>query len=881
MRVDKSDFNEAKSDDGFRDADYGEFIAPEVSKSDEQEEFISVHQPRAGVGFIDSIEEIEEKSEKDDCGEADSEAGSESGPEASSEGGETFESAELPFGKIEYYDSVNLDEIDRNFDFELDEEIFSEPKIVYEQQKDVDFELSMAKTEKEKNEIIRERLKAEKIALAAEKKAIKIRRLEEKRQEKEARNSERIRFSIGVKLIAIISVLMIVSLGGVTYLVSYFVTQDIRSSAEENNLAINSRTASDTENRITGAVQSVGMFLDILRNTTGNNEEKASIESMFFERNPSILAVYLPQSDLMYSGNMFFIVHEIEKSSVKDYFLQEGEAIELARNGSFELLNATPFFSVPSLGLFCQLMSGVQEESVCILYSTEAIGESFSAGTVNQSFFVNNDGSVLVHSDMSLMLSGADESDNPMVLAMRKSPLNNGQLTFYDAGGEEFIGAFKKLQLGNGSVITVVKTSVVLEGVQSTTRRNIYITVVILALAVIIIYLFAKKISVPLRCLTDITNEINRGNFNTELFGELSVKSKDEIGVLASSTKNEREILNMVSRLTNKGVTKAIITKQIDFDPHLKDITIFFSDIRRFTEISDGFKKRFGEKSAAQIINFLNDYMSRMVTCINRTGGIVDKFEGDAIMAVWGVLRNDNLDWERMKDTSVTRALKKDAHEQYVREDALNAVTCCIAMRYSLMKYNKDAYAFTLAHRNDVLAEYKPKIQIGAGLNSGRVTVGFMGSYDKMEFTSIGDAVNFASRTEASNKPCGTDILITEDTYALLKRDYIRCEENNFTIAPENLSREIVVEQIPVAFDVKGKGKQHFYGVVNMPNFDIADFFQETDPLFEVDHDCEKAVGPNGPKNLSELRKLLDIPEPDFGKVNLDAEENKVQVAAP
>jgi adenylate cyclase len=149
-----------------------------------------------------------------------------------------------------------------------------------------------------------------------------------------------------------------------------------------------------------------------------------------------------------------------------------------------------------------------------------------------------------------------------------------------------------------------------------------------------------------------------------------------------------------------------------------------------------------------------------------------------------------------------------------------------------------------------------------------------------MEFTSIGDAVNFASRTEASNKPCGTDILITQDTYDILKKDFIKCKENNFTIKPENAENELVVEQIPVDYEVKGKGKQHFYGVVNMPGFDIQRFFS-FDKSFVLDADCELAVGPKGPKTLSQMRKLLGIAEPDFGKVDLDAEENKIQVATP
>jgi len=720
-------------------------------------------------------------------------------------------------------------------------------------------------------------------SLKMEKEAIRLLKKYESKEHALVERSLKVKNPIGVKLVVIISMLLVFAVGGVTCAVSYFVTQDTRSNAEENNLAINSRTASDTENRINSALSSVTMFLDLESGLAKNEGDKAGIEKMFFDRNKDIVAVYYAQGgeDFLFGSETFLVSHEIEESSVLSYMQQEHDSAERAKTGGFEFLNATPFFNIPMIAVFCPASTSSGEGFVAFLYSTSEIGESFASGSVNQSFFVNNDGIVLVHSDFEKMNSGADLSSLKIVEEMNASPVGNGQIPYTDENGDEYIGAFRKLGIGNGGVITVVKTSVILEGVKRITYRNICIMFAVLALAILVIYFFAKSLSKPLKALTDVVNEVNRGNFNTELFDGLKLKRKDEIGVLERSTKNEREILNMVSRLTNKGVTKAVITKKIDFDPHLKDITIFFSDIRGFTAISDGFKKRFGEHSAAEIIGFLNDYMSRMVTCINKTGGIVDKFEGDAIMAVWGVLRTESLDWEKMSETSVTRILMEERHAEYVKADALSAITCCIAMRYSLMKYNKDAAAFTEEHKNDPLAKYKPHIRIGAGLNSGRATVGFMGSFDKMEFTSIGDSVNFASRAEASNKPCGTDILITQDTYDILKKDYIRCEENNFIIKPANIYNEIIVERIPVEFEVKGKGKQHFYGVVNMPNFDIGKFFSSDGEEYEVDRDCERAVGPAGPKTLKEVRDLLGIDTPDFEKVNLDAEENKIQVAAP
>ena len=104
---------------------------------------------------------------------------------------------------------------------------------------------------------------------------------------------DKVRHPIGVKLIAIISMIVLVALGGVTYAVSYFVTSDVRNNAEENNLTINSRTAADTENRITSALSSVAMFIDLLNNAGDNTTEIKSMENLYFDRNKSVAAVFL------------------------------------------------------------------------------------------------------------------------------------------------------------------------------------------------------------------------------------------------------------------------------------------------------------------------------------------------------------------------------------------------------------------------------------------------------------------------------------------------------------------------------------------------------------------------------------------------------------
>lgn len=161
-------------------------------------------------------------------------------------------------------------------------------------------------------------------------------------------------------------------------------------------------------------------------------------------------------------------------------------------------------------------------------------------------------------------------------------------------------------------------------------------------------------------------------------------------------------------------------------------VTILFSDIRDFTPLSE-------RSDPFALVQQLNEYFGEMVDAVMKHDGTLDKFVGDAIMAVYGA------------PLSVG-----------VAEDAWRAVQTAAEMRARL-----------IGLQQKWAKEGKPVLRIGIGLNHGDVVVGNIGSPQRMEYTVIGDPVNVASRVEGLNKQYGTDILLTESVYALVKKRVI------------------------------------------------------------------------------------------------------------
>ncbi|BAB73965.1 GAF domain-containing protein [Anabaena sp. FACHB-709] len=156
-----------------------------------------------------------------------------------------------------------------------------------------------------------------------------------------------------------------------------------------------------------------------------------------------------------------------------------------------------------------------------------------------------------------------------------------------------------------------------------------------------------------------------------------------------------------------------------------KEVTVLFSDIRGYTTLTENL-------GAAEVVSLLNQYFETMVEAVFNYEGTLDKFIGDALMAVFG------------------------APLPLTENHAWQAVQSALDMRQRLKEFNQRR-----------IIQAQPQIKIGIGISSGEVVSGNIGSHKRMDYTVIGDGVNLSSRLETVTKEYGCDIILSEFTYQL------------------------------------------------------------------------------------------------------------------
>jgi adenylate cyclase len=338
-----------------------------------------------------------------------------------------------------------------------------------------------------------------------------------------------------------------------------------------------------------------------------------------------------------------------------------------------------------------------------------------------------------VDADLALWVDGklvAASSGNPNPELTSRAP----QAVLEEAGGKLYaLKTFKPEALQRPGQVVELTASRDATELRQRSRELLLHSALLLGpvlLAGLGIALFlARRIGHGVRAISGAAAKIKKGEY--VMVPEPA--QKDELGLLALDFNAmvqgliERDRLRETfGRYVTRQVADHLLAGKVELGGELVPVTVLFSDIRSFTSISERMPPR-------ELLDFLNVYFSGMVESVMTHDGVVDKFIGDAIMAVFGA--------------PVPHA-----------GDALNAIKAALDMRKRLAKMNEG-----------FRAAGAPEIRAGIGLHSGEVVAGNMGHVERMEYTVIGDAVNLASRLEGMTKEFDADVLLSEDLYLQVK----------------------------------------------------------------------------------------------------------------
>ncbi|MFW5880538.1 MAG: CHASE2 domain-containing protein [Spirochaetota bacterium] len=208
------------------------------------------------------------------------------------------------------------------------------------------------------------------------------------------------------------------------------------------------------------------------------------------------------------------------------------------------------------------------------------------------------------------------------------------------------------------------------------------------------------------------------------------------IAVVVYRVLTEGREKRMITEMFGKYVSPQVVDELMETPPVLggveQEITVLFSDIRGFTDMSENM-------TSQELVKYLNGYLTAMTDVILEYNGTLDKYVGDEIMCFWGA------------------PLPQKDHR-------ILACKCALRQMEVLAEFNE-----RMAHLREDDPEWAflpPKpINIGIGINSGLMTVGNMGSAGRLNYTLMGDQVNAGSRIEAINKQYGTNVIVSENTW--------------------------------------------------------------------------------------------------------------------
>jgi adenylate cyclase len=310
------------------------------------------------------------------------------------------------------------------------------------------------------------------------------------------------------------------------------------------------------------------------------------------------------------------------------------------------------------------------------------------------------------------------------------------QIVDFSLGREHFISFSFPLSMETGTASALLQRSLDKELAPYLRLERTYLILALLGLVIsaALGMWIARGVSKPVLRLAEGARKIGEGDYRHRV----DVKQEDEMGLLATSFNHMSEglaerdqVRDLLGKVVSPAIAAELLRKDVTLGGEEREVTVLFSDLRNFTSISEAL-------SAHDMLGILNHYFTRMSAIVEKHGGVVDKYVGDALMALFGAPLDHSDDADRAMETGLEMCEALDELNQQWQ------------------------------------AEGRPAIGMGIGINTDVVVAGNMGSQTRLNYTVIGDGVNLAARLEKLTKTpeYGARIIISSSTLAKAKGKY-------------------------------------------------------------------------------------------------------------
>ncbi len=328
----------------------------------------------------------------------------------------------------------------------------------------------------------------------------------------------------------------------------------------------------------------------------------------------------------------------------------------------------------------------------------------------------------------TILASSFDDAIRPPMLAALERFAKPAEVTKVVIGKKRFVTLLERLDVRNGNAAVALQRNLDEELAPFRVLEGVLLVVALagLLLSVLAVGGIASSLSRPVLRLAKSARRVEEGDYSPEPSQGLG--RADELGQLARSFQHmtaglaERDkVRDLLGKVTSPAIAAELTRRNLVLGGEEKKVTVLFADLRNFTPLSEALEP-------AEILEVLNAYLTAMSQIVDAHGGVIDKYVGDALMALFGAPLE-------------------------MPDQAAQAFATALEMRTALTELNERVF--------------QPKgftVGFGVGIHTGTVVAGNVGSPERYNYTVIGDGVNVASRLQSltRNAEYDTDIIVSE-----------------------------------------------------------------------------------------------------------------------